>query len=88
MPIKQDQSRLYWTPAPPKMDLPSTYIRSTLYPEFQGTMLDKDIEQQVSIGDEEDEDGDSEDGGTAEERHEGDKIIMRWVCFKDYYYYN
>ncbi|XP_071786267.1 uncharacterized protein [Asterias amurensis] len=77
MPIKQDQSRLYWTPAPPKMDLPSTYIRSALYPEFQGTMLDKDIEQQVSIGDEEDEDGDSEDGGTAEERHEGDKIIMR-----------
>ena len=48
----QSVSRLYWNPAPPKMDLPSNYIQSTLFPEFQGTGLGHGSDNMTgSIGD-------------------------------------
>ncbi|XP_078601975.1 uncharacterized protein LOC144876496 isoform X1 [Branchiostoma floridae x Branchiostoma japonicum] len=34
MDIKEDISRLYWTPAPPKLDLPPSYIRSRVCPDY------------------------------------------------------
>ncbi|XP_038063059.1 uncharacterized protein LOC119733763 isoform X2 [Patiria miniata] len=71
MPLRQDQSRLYWTPAPPKMDLPSAYIRSVLYPEFQGAALDEDGERPISEGVGLEEGGDS-DVGLAGALEEGD----------------
>ncbi|XP_048585429.1 uncharacterized protein LOC5512045 isoform X2 [Nematostella vectensis] len=37
--LKDDTSRLYWTPAPPKMGLDPDTIRSYLYPEYQGAAI-------------------------------------------------
>ncbi|XP_022099054.1 uncharacterized protein LOC110983798 isoform X2 [Acanthaster planci] len=76
MPLRQDQSRLYWTPAPPKMDLPSAYIRSTLYPEFQGAIMEDDSDKQtVAAGDRLEEEGASDVGmgGALEEGEEEEK---------------
>ncbi|XP_068717425.1 uncharacterized protein [Montipora capricornis] len=37
--LKDDTSRLYWTPAPPKMNLLPATIKSQLYPDYQGALL-------------------------------------------------
>ncbi|XP_031569552.1 uncharacterized protein LOC116304042 [Actinia tenebrosa] len=37
--LKDDSSRLYWTPAPPKMGLAPETIRNFLYPEYQGSAM-------------------------------------------------
>ena len=50
-PIKEDVSRLYWNPAPPKMDLPTSFIKNTLFPEFHGTGLGPDADRLTSAGD-------------------------------------
>lgn len=37
--LKDDTSRLYWTPAPPKMHLVPATIKSQLFPEYEGALL-------------------------------------------------
>ncbi|KAL9955567.1 hypothetical protein ACROYT_G036906 [Oculina patagonica] len=39
MELKDDTSRLYWTPAPPKMNLAPATIKTQLYPDYQGASL-------------------------------------------------
>ncbi len=50
LPLKQDVSNLYWNPAPPKMDLPSSYIQNTLFPEFHGTGIGADNDRLTPAG--------------------------------------
>ena len=40
--LKDDSSRLYWTPAPPKMHLAPAAIRAHLFPDYQGAALLKE----------------------------------------------
>ena len=37
--IIHSNNRLYWTPAPPKMNLLPATIKSQLYPDYQGALL-------------------------------------------------
>ena len=59
-PIRQDISRLYWTPAPPKMNFEPTHIKNVLYPQFEGLGLSQDIERLTSLPDTEGDEGDLE----------------------------
>ncbi|XP_077983613.1 uncharacterized protein LOC144438458 [Glandiceps talaboti] len=51
MPVKTDISRLYWTPAPPKMDVPPAYVQSHLFPSYQGVALGQESERATTIAD-------------------------------------
>ncbi|XP_071495128.1 uncharacterized protein [Diadema antillarum] len=59
-PIRGDQdiSRLYWTPAPPKMNFEPGYIRNILYPEFQGIGVSQELERLTSVATTDGEDAD------------------------------
>ena len=47
MPLKQDESRLYWNPAPAKLDLVPKYVKQQLFPDYHGTIsLDYTPQQQ------------------------------------------
>ena len=60
------------------MDLPSAYIRSTLYPEFRRAVMYTESEQLISVGEDEgEEEGDSDVGVTIYEGDEGDKSIPK-----------
>ena len=37
--LQRDESRLYWTPAPPKLDVPPSKVRDVLFPEYQPATL-------------------------------------------------
>ncbi|XP_072039506.1 uncharacterized protein [Amphiura filiformis] len=80
VPIRQDVSHLYWNPAPPKMDLPSSYIQNTLFPEFHGTGVGLDNDRLTSAGDDT-SDRDSVatawDEGDLEDRLTRDRILAR-----------
>ncbi|XP_071844864.1 uncharacterized protein [Apostichopus japonicus] len=57
LPIHQDASRLYWTPAPPKMNLPASVIGENLFPRFQGALLKPGGESSLTVaGDDSDDD--------------------------------
>lgn len=35
VPIKSDESRLYWDPAPPKLDVAPAKVKEVLFPDYQ-----------------------------------------------------
>ncbi|XP_070553805.1 uncharacterized protein [Ptychodera flava] len=81
MPIRTDISRLYWTPAPPKMDVPPAYVQSHLFPSYHGAALAQESEKATTIGE---ESGESEaelasmyDEGEVEERQQRHRILTR-----------
>eukprot|EP00794_Sanderia_malayensis_P018055 gene18055-19864_t len=41
---RYEETRLYWTPAPPKFDLPPEVVRKQLIPHYHGARLDDDNE--------------------------------------------
>ena len=68
--------RLYWTPAPPKMNLAPATIKSQLYPEYQGAALlqeslGADVRTATGM--------DSEDNNETEAEMEADGIRYRYL---------
>lgn len=44
MAIKTDDSRLFWTPAPPRLDVPPAKVREKLFPLYEGNPIDEESE--------------------------------------------
>ncbi|XP_064609394.1 LOW QUALITY PROTEIN: uncharacterized protein LOC135473473 [Liolophura sinensis] len=44
MAIKTDDSRLFWTPAPPRLDVPPAKVRQKLFPLYEGHPIDEESE--------------------------------------------
>ncbi|XP_071949677.1 uncharacterized protein [Antedon mediterranea] len=96
MELLEDASRLYWMPAPPKMDIPSAFIQSTLFPTFHGTANYPESERTTSAGnlteDAEIEVASAWDEGDSENKMLKERILNRrhgsatdlteFMCFK------
>nr|XP_006822240.1 PREDICTED: microtubule-associated protein 1B-like [Saccoglossus kowalevskii] len=81
MSVNTDVSRLYWTPAPPKMDVPPAYVKSHLFPGYHGAALAEESVQAPTIGE---ESGESEaelvsiyDEGDVEEKLQRERTLTR-----------
>lgn len=37
--LKSDESRLYWTPAPPKLDVAPSKVKDILFPDYESKSL-------------------------------------------------
>ena len=58
---KSDQSFLYWTPAPPKWDVPPVKVKETLFPSYHGAALAGDSEATAMVVEESDESEEEEE---------------------------
>ena len=52
MEIKTDESFLYWTPAPPKWDVPPNIVKQQLFPSYHGAALATEQERSKFMDDE------------------------------------
>lgn len=59
---KMDESRVYWAPAPPKMEVLPAKVKQILFPEYQSSKVDEEgqlvitsLYEAESEGDEEEE---------------------------------
>ncbi|XP_021358969.1 uncharacterized protein LOC110454008, partial [Mizuhopecten yessoensis] len=60
--LKSDESRLYWMPAPPKLDVPPVKVKEVLFPEYQpSVILGQDIRERSSTQQEEYEESEEEE---------------------------
>ncbi|XP_033743076.1 uncharacterized protein LOC117329299 isoform X6 [Pecten maximus] len=60
--LKSDESRLYWMPAPPKLDVPPVKVKEVLFPEYQpAVVLGQDIRERSSTQQEEYEESEEEE---------------------------
>ncbi|KAJ8298279.1 hypothetical protein KUTeg_024810, partial [Tegillarca granosa] len=54
--LKSDESRLYWTPAPPKLDVPPAKVKEFLFPEYHPKVVMDDYRELSAMKTEEMED--------------------------------
>ncbi|XP_078682864.1 uncharacterized protein LOC144917111 isoform X2 [Branchiostoma floridae x Branchiostoma belcheri] len=80
MDIKEDISRLYWTPAPPKLDLPPSYIRSRVCPDYvpvetAGTISPEKSSLMEFSEEESEEEEEEEEEEDPEEREQRERLL-------------
>ncbi|XP_013415730.1 uncharacterized protein LOC106177489 [Lingula anatina] len=80
MPIKSDESRLYWTPAPPKMDVPPAKVQEHLFANYHSAALMEQEEASQMHDSEEEEDMEEEsiwDDTDPEDRLARERVLQR-----------
>ncbi|XP_023933515.1 uncharacterized protein LOC106162457 [Lingula anatina] len=80
MPIKSDESRLYWTPAPPKMDVPPAKVQEHLFANYHSAALMEQEEASQMHDSEEEEDMEEEsiwDDTDPEDRLAKERVLQR-----------
>ena len=76
MSVKSDESRLYWTPAPPKFDVQPARVKDVLFPDYQPASLGMDPQevaatrQQEEMEESSEEEEEMEVVDSAEERYQ------------------
>ena len=65
MPLRTDETRLYWTPAPPRMDVPPTNIKSHLFPRYHGAAMNEEGDEATLMVESDEESEMSEESETA-----------------------
>ncbi|XP_061164225.1 uncharacterized protein LOC133173256 [Saccostrea echinata] len=83
--VKSDESRLYWTPAPPKFDVQPAKVKDVLFPDYQPASLGMDDQevaatrQQEEMEESSEEEEEMEVVDSAEERYQE---LYRLLNFK------
>ena len=80
--IKNDESILYWTPAPPKWYVTPSKVKEKLFPQYHGAVLTVDGETTQTIPEESDE-SEIEDESEAEQMDPEDimardRFVLVW----------
>ena len=60
MELRSDESFLYWTPAPPKWDVPPKQVKEALFPLYHGAMVDAAVDMNTVQQDTDESDDDNE----------------------------
>ena len=81
--LRADESRLYWTPAPPKLDVAPSTVKEILFPEYQASYISPEIRDMAST--QQDDYDDMEEEEEVEEidvaQNERNSEISRYVFF-------
>ncbi|XP_056011741.1 uncharacterized protein LOC125682590 isoform X3 [Ostrea edulis] len=76
MSVKLDESRLYWTPAPPKFDVQPARVKDVLFPDYHPASLGLDLQeesaarQQEELEESSEEEEEVEVADSVEERYQ------------------
>ena len=60
VPIKSDESRLYWDPAPPKLDVAPAKVKEVLFPDYQRATAgpqERELQEMLEESSESEEEG-------------------------------
>jgi len=60
MSLQTDESFLYWSPAPPKWDIPPKVVQNVLFPSYHGAILNRASDDNNSELDSDDDDSNDE----------------------------
>ena len=74
-----DESRVYWTPAPAKMEVAPAKVRQLLFPQYQSGEVDEFGRLVVNIPVEPESESEEEEEEESPEEIENRELVQRWA---------